>query len=213
MTSFHEVLFPTAISRGSQGGPERRTDIVVLGSGAEERNARWANSRRRYNAGWGIKSLDELHAVVAFFEERRGRLHGFRWRDHLDFRSGPPERAPTALDQDIGTGNGDGATFQLVKVYGSAHLPWRREIAKPVDGTVSVAVDGVVMTSGTQFVVDPSSGIVTFLSGHVPGPGARVTAGFEFDVPVRFDTDTLEVSVQGLRHGAIPSIPIVEIRS
>lgn len=212
MAAFHEVLFPTAISRGSQGGPERRTDIVVLGSGAEERNARWANSRRRYNAGWGIKTLDELHAVVAFFEERRGRLHGFRWRDHMDFRSCPPGHTPTALDQQIGIGDGVRAALQLVKTYGGAHLPWLREIAKPVDGTVLVAVDGVAKTAGTHFVTDPSTGGVTFLAGHIPAVGAVVTAGFEFDVPVRFDTDTLEVSVQGLRHGAIPSIPIVEIR-
>lgn len=212
MAAFHEVLFPTAISRGSQGGPERRTDIVVLGSGAEERNARWAHSRRRYNAGWGIKTLDELHAVVAFFEERRGRLHGFRWRDHMDFRSCPPERTPTVLDQQLGVGDGVRAAFQLVKTYGGAHLPWQREIAKPVGGSIVVAVDGVAMAAGSEFVVDPSTGVVTFLAGHVPGAGTVVTAGFEFDVPVRFDTDMLDVSVQGVRHGSIPSIPIVEIR-
>ena len=111
--SFHETRFPTAISRAAHGGPERRTDIVVLGSGAEERNARWANSRRSYNAGYGVKSLDDLHAIIAFFEERRGRLHGFRWRDAADCKSCPPEAAPTALDQPIGTGDGASAAFQL----------------------------------------------------------------------------------------------------
>ena len=113
--SFHEIRFPTAISRGATGGPERRTDIVALGSGHEERNSRWADSRRSYNAGYGIKTLDDLHAVIAFFEERRGRLYGFRWKDHADYRSGPPSATPMALDQQIGIGDGQTATFQLVR--------------------------------------------------------------------------------------------------
>src|SRR5262245_13696524 len=210
--SFHETRFPTAISRAAHGGPERRTDVVVLGSGAEERNARWANSRRSWNAGYGVKSLDDLHAVIAFFEERRGRLHGFRWRDPVDFKSCPPESAPTALDQQIGVGNGTTAGFQLKKTYGSAFNPWTRAIKKPVVGTVLVAVAGVTQTSGTAYTVDHTTGIVAFLPGHIPAAAAPITAGFEFDVPVRFDSDRLEISIQGFRHGAIPSIPIVEIR-
>jgi uncharacterized protein (TIGR02217 family) len=210
--SFHETRFPTAISRAAHGGPERRTDVVVLGSGAEERNARWADSRRAYNAGWGVKSLNDLHAVIAFFEERRGRLHGFRWRDPADYRSCPPETAPTALDQQIGTGDGTTSIFQLVKSYGTPLNPYLRSIRKPVEGTVLIAVDAVVQTPVTAYTADPNSGLVVFLAGHIPAADAIVTAGFEFDVPVRFDTDKLEVSIQGFRHGAIPSIPIVEIR-
>jgi len=101
--SFDDVRFPPQISRGSSGGPERRTEIVVTGSGAEERNSRWADSRRRYNAGFGVKSLDDIHLVVSFFEERRGRLYGFRWKDHLDFKSGAPGAAVSPRDQAIGT--------------------------------------------------------------------------------------------------------------
>lgn len=210
--SFHEVRFPTAISRNGQGGPERRTDVVVLGSGHEERNARWADSRRTYNAGYGVKSLDDLNAVVAFFEERRGRLHGFRWRDALDWKSCAPSATPTALDQTIGTGDGSSAVYQLVKTYGSAFAPWTRTITKPVAGTVLVAVAGVTQTPGSAFTVDTTTGRITFLAGHIPPSGAAITAGFELDVPVRFDTDKLEINLQGFAHGAIPSIPIVEIR-
>lgn len=210
--SFHEIRFPVAISRGSQGGPERRTDVVVLGSGHEERNTRWADSRRSYNAGYGVKSLDDLQSVVAFFEERRGRLYGFRWRDHTDWKSCPPQSVPTALDQTIGTGDGTTAAFQLVKTYGSVHAPWQREIKKPVAGTVLIAVAGAAMTPGMHFAADPATGLVTFLPGHVPGAGAVVTAGFEFDVPVRFDSDRLEINLAGFQHGAIPNIPLVEIR-
>jgi uncharacterized protein (TIGR02217 family) len=210
--SFHDTRFPTAISRAASGGPERRTDVVVLGSGAEERNARWADSRRAYNAGYGVKSLDDLHAVIAFFEERRGRLHGFRWRDPTDWKSCPPEAAPTALDQDIGLGDGLSGLFQLSKTYGSDFNPWTRDITKPVAGTVLIAVAEVAQTPGTHYTVDHATGIVTFSAEHIPAPDAVVTAGFEFDVPVRFDTDKLEINLQGFRHGAIPSIPIVEIR-
>ena len=210
--SFHEIRFPTAISRGAQGGPERRTDIVVLGSGFEERNSRWANSRRAYNAGYGVRSLDDLYAVTAFFEERRGRLHGFRWRDHADWNSGLPQAAITALDQVIGTGDGTAVTFQIKKTYGAAHAPWARDIKKPVAGTVLVAVDGVAKTVGTQVTVSTTTGVLTFQPGHVPLAGQSVTAGFEFDVPVRFDTDKLDVNLSGLKHGAIPNIPLIEIR-
>jgi uncharacterized protein (TIGR02217 family) len=209
---FHETRFPTAISRAAHGGPERRTDVVVLGSGAEERNARWADSRRSWNAGWGVKSLDDLHAVIAFFEERRGRLIGFRWRDPTDYKSCPPEGTPTDLDQQLGIGDGTTAVFQLAKTYGSAFNPWTRVIRKPVAGTVLVAVGGILQTPVAAYTVDHTAGTVTFAPGHIPAAPEPVTAGFEFDVPVRFDTDRLEISLQGFRHGAIPSIPIVEIR-
>lgn len=210
--SFHDVLFPTAISRGSQGGPERKTEVVVLGSGHEERNSRWADSRRSYNAGYGTRSLDDLHAVIAFFEERRGRLHGFRWRDHADYKSCAPGAIPTPLDQTIGVGNGTTATFRLGKTYGSAYAPFVRAITKPVVGSVLIAVAGVVKPP-TAFTVDHTTGVVTFAAGSMPVSGAVVKAGFLFDVPVRFDTDKLELNLAGFDYGAIPSIPILEIRA
>lgn len=210
--AFHDVRFPSDISLGATGGPERRTDIVVLGSGHEERNTRWADSKRRYNAGYGIKTRDDLHAVIAFFEERRGRLHGFRWKDHSDFKSVGPQSSVSALDQAIGTGDGTTATFQLKKTYGSAFAPWARDVAKPVVGTVLVAVASVVKSEGIHFTLNAASGTVTFTPGNIPGAGEAVTAGFEFDVPVRFDTDFLDINLSRFQAGAVPAIPIVEIR-
>jgi uncharacterized protein (TIGR02217 family) len=210
--SFHEIRFPTAISRGAQGGPERRTDVVVLGSGFEERNSRWANSRRSYNAGYGVTTLEALHDVIAFFEERRGRFHGFRWRDHADWKSTSPTATTSALDQVVGLGDGAALSFQLTKTYGSAHAPYARDIEKPVAGTVKIAVDGITKTAGTHFTVDTTTGLVLFDEGEAPSEGAVVTAGFEFDVPVRFDTDKLDISLSGFQSGAIPNIPVVEIR-
>lgn len=210
--AFHDVRFPTAISRNAQGGPERRTDVVILGSGFEERNSRWADSRRTYNAGYGVKSLDDLYQIIGFFEERRGRLHAFRWRDPLDWKSCAPNGTPSPLDQVIGTGTGAQAAFQLSKTYGSGFAPWTRDIKKPVAGTVRVAVGGAERTTGADYLVDPSTGVVTFLPGHLPADGESVTAGFEFDVPVRFDTDKLEINLSGFTSGAIPNIPVVEVR-
>jgi uncharacterized protein (TIGR02217 family) len=210
--AFHETLFPLDIALKSAGGPQRRTDVVVLGSGAEERNARWAHSRRRYDAGYGVKTSEALSQVVAFFEERRGRLHGFRWRDRLDHSSAAPGAAIAATDQVLGTGDGATSSFVLSKTYGSIYSPYQRPITKPVPGSVRVAVAGTEVEEGVVFTVDTTSGVVTFLPGHIPGAGQAVTAGFMFDVPVRFDTDYLEVDLSAFDAGAIPKIPLIEIR-
>ena len=206
--AFHEVRFPDDISRGARGGPERRTQIVELASGDEERNASWANSRRHYDAAYGIRRADDLAAVVAFFEARNGRLHGFRWKDWADWKSCLPSGTPAATDQTIGTGDGATTDFQLVKVYASGSQSWTRTITKPVDGTVKVAIDGTEATSGWS--VDTTTGIVSFTTA--PASGAAITAGFEFDVPVRFDTDTLDVTLDIERLGSITSIPLIEVR-
>jgi uncharacterized protein (TIGR02217 family) len=212
MAGFHETLFPLDNALKSSGGPERRTDVVTLGSGREERNARWVHARRRYDAGYGIKTLDQLASVVAFFEERRGRLYGFRWRDPLDHSSAAPSAAVASTDQVLGVGDGASAEFPLVKTYGGAYAPYQRPIAKPVAGSVRVAVAGVEVTAGTAFTCDTTTGKVTFLSGHVPASGAEITAGFLFDVPVRFDTDFLEVDLAAFSAGVIPKIPLIEIK-
>jgi uncharacterized protein (TIGR02217 family) len=212
VTSFHEVLFPLDIALKSAGGPQRRTDVVALGSGAEERNARWAHSRRRYDAGYGVKTLDALSQVVAFFEERRGRLYGFRWRDRLDHSSAAPGASIAPTDQLIGTGDGGTDTFQLGKVYGALYSPYRRPIVKPVPGSIRIAVAETEVDEGTHFSVDTTTGAVTFLPMRIPPPGVAITAGFLFDVPVRFDTDYLEVDLSAFAAGAIPKIPLVEIR-
>lgn len=206
--AFHEVRFPDNIGRGARGGPERRTQIVELASGDEERNASWANSRRRYDVAYGIRRADDLAAVVAFFEARNGRLHGFRFKDWGDHRSCQPSGTPTPTDQALGTGDGATTAFQLVKRYTSGAQSWMRSIGKPVAGTVRVALGGVEQASGWS--VDIATGLVTLTTA--PAVGVAVTAGFEFDVPVRFDSDALDVTLDVERLGSITSIPLLEIR-
>lgn len=207
--AFHEVRFPDNISRGARGGPERRTQIVELASGAEERNASWANSRRRYDVAYGIRRADDLAAVVAYFEARNGRLHGFRFKDWADFKSCLPSQTSGPTNQPIGTGNGAATLFQLTKRYTSGAQSWTRAITKPVAGTVTVALNGTPQPSGWS--VSTTTGLITFTTA--PAAGVAITAGFEFDVPVRFDTDVLDVTLDLERLGSITSIPLVEIRT
>jgi uncharacterized protein (TIGR02217 family) len=206
-SSFHDVLFPTAISFGASGGPERRNEIVSLTSGREKRNARFSQSRHHYDAGTGVRSLADLHEVLVFFEARRGSLHAFRFRDPFDMKSCKPSGTPSAGDQSIGLGDGAKARFKLTKAYGEGPDSYRRFISRPVAGTLVVAVDGEEVASG----FDWSSGEVVL--DAVPGPGVRVTAGYEFDVPVRFDTERISISLTAFKAGQIPSIPLVEVLS
>ena len=203
--AFHPVRFPLDVALGARGGPERRTDVVTLAGGGEQRNGRWFHSRRRYNAGYGVKSRADMAAVLAFFEERRGRLHGFLWRDGLDFSSNGG--VPTPLDQMIGTGDGSETSFQLTKTYGASFDPYLRPITRPVAVSVRVAVAGIELMSG--WTVDVSTGVVGL--SVAPAPGAAVTAGFLFDVPVRFDTDRLDVELTSFDGAEAPSIPLLEI--
>jgi len=210
-TGFHEVRFPLRLALGTSGGPVRRTDIVSLSNGRENRNRRWRDARRHYDAGSGIKSIGDLYAVLAFFEARAGQLYGFRFRDPLDFKSCAPGGTVTANDQVIGTGDGVTAAFQLAKTYGDVGGASVREIAKPVAGTVVVSVGGTV-AAPADFALDAATGRVTFVESKIPAGGAVVRAGYEFDVPVRFDTDRIDVDLAQFQAGRIPSIPLVEIK-
>lgn len=206
MPSFHEVQFPLRLALGTSGGPWRRTDIVALSNGRESRNQRWRDARRRYDAGSGVRSVSDLYEVVAFFEARAGQLYGFRFTDPVDFQSCGPEEEVSATDQLLGTGDGVRTAFQLVKRYGDAGGSTERVIAKPEVGSVVVAVNG---TPTGAFTVDHATGIVTLASA--PASGAVVRAGFRFDVPVRFDTDRIEVDLDAFRAGRIPTIPLIEV--
>ncbi|MEM9221491.1 MAG: DUF2460 domain-containing protein [Pseudomonadota bacterium] len=209
MDGFHDVRFPLAVAFGSAGGPERRTEIVALGSGREQRNQRWSMSKRRYDAGTGVRDVDDLQTVVDFFEERRGRLYGFRFQDPLDHKSCDPSETPAGSDQLLGVGDGVETDFTLIKTYGEDFAPYQRTISLPEDGSLLVEVAGLVRTEGADFVF--SDGIISFFPHAVPIQGAAVSAGYVFDTPVRFDTDQLSISLTAFDAGDIPSIPMVEI--
>lgn len=195
---FHDVRFPVDVAFGASGGPERRTEIVALASGHERRNQRWRRSRRRYDAGQGIRSLDELRSVVAFFEARRGPFHAFRYRDPFDHSSGGT--VPEPSDQVLGFGDGRKRRFPLAKAYGEE----RRAITHPDLASLRVAVAGAE-TTGFSF----DAGEIVL---HEAAPEtASVSAGFLFDVPVRFADDELSVSLTAFAAGELPAVPLVEV--
>ena len=202
LAAFHDVRLPLNLSFGAEGGPERRTDIVPLASGREARNAVWAGSRRRWELGGAITRLADLQTLIMFFEARMGPLYGFRFRDVIDDGSHAPGRALTPFDQQLGLGDGTQDVFELVKSYGQT----TRRIFKPVAGSVRVAVDGVEVYDG---VISPGAGTVRFRTP--PARDAQITAGFRFDVPVRFDSDRLDTSLEGFEAGRAASVPIIEL--
>ena len=210
MISLLDEKFPSSVAFGALGGPERKTDVVLLASGFEARNARWADSRRRYDASTGIRSLPDLRAVLALFERACGRLYGFRFRDPFDHSTRADGGLPTALDQPIATGDGTRSRFALIKTYGTGPAAYERRICLADPASLRVAVAGTEQTLETDVSFDTASGELAFAAP--PAVGAGITAGFLFDVPVRFDTDRLEVSLSHFEAGDIPSIPLIEIK-
>ncbi|MEM0984637.1 MAG: DUF2460 domain-containing protein [Pseudomonadota bacterium] len=202
LSNFHDVRFPMALAFGAVGGPVRRTNVVTLASGREVRNSVWANARRRWDVGSAVERLDELNALIAFFEARKGRFHGFRFRDFADDRSCAPEQTPAGTDQLLGIGDGQETEFQMVKHYGST----RRPIVKPVPDTELIAIDGAQVA---DYTLETSTGLVTFDSA--PPPGASITAGYRFDCAARFDSDSIDASLEAFGAGRIISVPILEI--
>ena len=177
-TAFDEVQFPTDISYGSAGGPEFSTEIIALASGHEQRNQNWSQSRERWNVAYGVKSQELLDELITFFYARKGKAVGFRFKNHADYE---------AIGEAIGTGDGVEVDFQLSKTYISGSGSLVRDITKPVNGTETIYLDSAAQGSG--YTLDTTTGIVTFDSA--PGNGVTVYADFEFDVPMRFDTDYL----------------------
>lgn len=206
MAAFHDVRFPLELGFGASGGPEFSTQIVVTGSGHEQRNSQWSDALVHYDAGVGIRSEADLMALLAFFRARRGQAHGFRFRDPID-HSSAPGAAISATDQRLGTGDGGTTRFALVKHYGDGDDVQTRRITRPVEATVRVAVDGVVQFAGWALA---ALGYVDF--EDPPAPGSNVTAGYDFDVPVRFAADRVDVSIAGWRAGDLPSVPLIELR-
>jgi uncharacterized protein (TIGR02217 family) len=211
MAAFHDVRFPFELGFGAAGGPAFSTQVVVTGSGAEQRNAQWSDARQEYDAGLGLRSEADLQLLLAFFRARRGQAHGFRFLDPLDSSSAVAGDNPAPTDQHIGTGDGVTTRFALIKAYGDAGLvddpPQNRRITRPWENSVLVAVDGVALASG--WALSPG-GVIDFATP--PAVGAVITAGYRFDVPVRFATDRIEVSIAGWRAGELPSVPLIEIR-
>ena len=208
MNGFHDVLFPLRLARGAVGGPHRRTDVIALANGREVRIAALAGSRRRWEVASAMIDRAAIADIIAFFEARRGRLHGFRFRDPGDDRSAPAGFPPSPSDQILGTGDGANRTFQLAKHYGDGAGHSTRTIQLPWPGSVVVAVGGAVLAPA-NWTLATTGGLLTLATA--PAPGLQVTAGFRFDCAARFDTDTLDIAMDAFDAGRTLSVPLVEI--
>jgi uncharacterized protein (TIGR02217 family) len=212
MTTFIETpRFPDDISYGSRGGPGWSTNVVETDSGAESRNQRWSYPRHKYDVAYGIRTLARLENLISYFNVVAGKAIGFRYKDHMDFKSCIRTATPAATNCVIGTGTGALATFQLYKTYTQGSYTRSRKILKPIAATVLIAVGGVTKALTTDYTLSATTGVVTFEAGSIPGNGVSVTAGFEFDVPVRFDTDELSINLDYYNSGAA-SVILIELK-
>ena len=202
MQPFDDVSYPLALGRDAAVSPEFSTTVAVTASGHERRNALWSDARLRYDVGPGVRSEKELASLLAFFRARHGPARGFRFRDPYDYSSSGMTDAPGAADQPLGTGDGATTRFQLAKLYDEQ----RRTITRPREATIRISVDGTETSAWTY----DGKGWVRF--DIAPPDGAELRAGFEFDVPVRFAEDRLDVSGAAFAAGEAPSVPLIEIR-
>ena len=217
--AFDNVDFPIAIGRGASVAAEFSTQIIAAPSGHEQRASEWANARMRYDAGPGIRSESEMRQLISFFRARRGAARAFRLRDPIDYSSAPnyasnyaPSQAPSstsisAHDQHIGTGNNVQREFSLVKHYGEQEDQTQiRRITHPVAHSLRIAVD--------QHVIDDfllgNAGVIVFETP--PAKGSKITAGFLFDVPVRFAEDRLDIDLSTFLAGEAVNVPLIEVR-
>lgn len=214
--AFHDTRLPVDIERGALGGPGFKTEITPLGSGKEQRNIDWARTRGEWDIGYGLMAQDSelleatIDALQAFFYTREGRAHTFRFKDWSDFRVGDYLN-PTTSNQSIGTGDGDETVFQPFKRYSDGGIDYDRPLTHLVSGRVVVLLDDVVQTEGVDYTVSLTTGIITFIS-DAPGGGVDVQIALEFDVPVRFDTDRLQLNLTMFERGSWENIPIVEVK-
>lgn len=213
MPGFHEIQFPPRISYGARARPAIAADVIELDSGQFETNQKWSSARRSFDAGYGIKSIQDINEIVAFYLCREGVVNGFRWKDFSDFTTAVGSvGTPSNTDCDLGLGDNATQEFQLRKKYVSGSETIYRAIEKPVDGTVVVALDGTPQNLGSDYTLNLTTGVITFSTA--PGTGVSVTAGCEFDVPVIFAPELaegIENVYEAFDSGAIPSIPIVEL--
>ena len=196
--SFADIRFPTNISYDCVGGPVYFTEIVKVASGYEKRNQRWNLPLAEYEVGY-IDTKEKIEELISFFRARKGRAVGFRFKEHSDFE---------ATNSLLGTGDTETVNFQLIKKYTSGVDSENRKITRPVSGTVKVYLNSVLQSTG--YTVDYATGIVSFSTP--PGTGVSVTATFEFDVPVRFDTDKISIQMKTIEVGAWVGITMKEIR-
>jgi uncharacterized protein (TIGR02217 family) len=209
MPAFHEILFPVDISFGSSGGAKFNTAVTQVQSSYELRKNIWPYPKAEYNISYGIRDQSHIDVVTAFFYCRYGRAYGFRFKDWNDYK---------ITDQLIALGDGVATDFQIIKTYTHGGKTFQRKLTKIAWNTLAgISVGGDVVTqspdiNGQYWSVDSNTGILTF--ANAPDLGDEIVIGTgEFHVPVRFDTDHLDLTHEFWNVQSWPNIPLVEVRN
>lgn len=208
MATFLETpRFPDDIAYGSRGGPLYSTSVFTGSSGREKRNINWAFPKHQFNVGYGARNVDKIYDLVEFYHSVRGPGIGFRYKDFGDYKSCKVTQTPTEEDQVVASIDGSDTVFQLIKQYATGTLIQHRLIQKPIEGTILVSVGGVSRVEGTDYTIDYTTGIITFVA---PQTVTQIKWGGEFDVPCRFEEDSLPISYNDFQHGSA-DVNILEI--
>lgn len=209
--AFHDVRLPDDVERGAEGGPLFNTTVLELASGHEKRNINWSRARGFWNIGFGIRNKIDFSTVIAFFYAREGRAHSFRFKDWADFEMSR---------QVIGVTDASTLTFPLFKRYTSGSISYDRTLTKPLGNGGQAWINGVsqvVSYSGTpattEVDINPLTGVITLGATHAATNGLNIEIQTEFDVPVRFDTDQLNTTLETFDAGRTPDLSIVEVRT
>lgn len=213
-----DIRLPIDVERGAVGGPGFNTTVIVLSSGHERRNRNWSQIRGMWDISYGIERKSQLDAVIDTFYAVGGMADGFRFKDWSDFQIGDTFTFDASTRQTIGFGNGTNALFQIFKRYTRGVTSFDRPISKVVDSTYRVYLEGVLQTETTHYTIDINTGLITFVTppaatgGSGPGGAIIVAAICEFDVPVRFDTDNLNINTQVFSDEAVISLPGIKLK-
>lgn len=201
INNFLEKRFPIDISYGSSGGPEYYTDVLSTTNGCEIRSSKIYTPKMKFNISTGIKNRQQMNDIIHFFRCCKGRKMGFRYKDWGDFY-GQNEKVKV-IDQH---------TIQLIKTYNLDHdIIEERIITKPVQNTVIIQINNQVIPT-TQLNINYITGRITLLNQIINDSNSKITADFEFDVPVRFDTDYLPVTRENYNFYSLPNIELVEVK-
>ena len=203
--SFHNVRLPEDVERNAVGGRSFRTDVKTLFSGRERRNVEWARARGDWDIGYGIQYLTELETVRDFFYARKGKAYGFRFKDWSDYTIGDNI---TDTEQNVGVGDGIIASFDVFKRYTDAGGTYDHPATRLVSGTIRYFESGTEVFS--NWSVDINTGVIT----RSPVLPDTIIVGVivEYDMPVRFLTDKLDINLKVFNVGSIPAIPVQELK-
>lgn len=192
MTFHNDIRLPVDIERGAKGGPAFKTTVITLSSGAEKRNKEWERTRGTWNIGYGETTKDLLQGVIDTFYSVNGSADGFLFKDWSDFQVGDTIFGDTSTKQAIGVGDGNTNSYQIFKQYARGSAAFNRAILKPVLGTVRGFLNSTEKTIVSDFIVDYTTGIITFLSA----PGGTKAGGLLTFSDQPADTETVTIGAK-----------------